>query len=188
MYYNPNTQEQKSLFDLKKLLNASIPNNVEQVNDAWFLLHQGSYPEYDAATQKVVSDGVKLIDGKYTTAYKVEALTAEEQAQQAEILAQQAADEAARQLEEAKQVRADAVAKITVEVDGMIFDGDEKAQDSMSRVASIAGVDEQNTTLPWVLADNTVANVTVAQIKEALRKALYAQAALWVVPYTGSAA
>lgn len=83
------------------------------------------------------------------------------------------------------QERAEAVSRITVEVDGMVFDGDETAQDRMSRVAAIASEEELSTQLPWVLADNTVANVTVAQIKEALRKALYAQAALWVVPYVG---
>ena len=177
MFYNPNTQEQKSLFDLKKLLNASIPNNAEQVGDDWFLLAHGTYPEYDSATQKIENDGIKLVDGKYTITYKVVALSAEE-------IAQRDAVEAESALEQAKQVRADAVAKITVEVDGMVFDGDEKAQDRMSRVAAIAGVDEQDTTLSWVLADNTVATVSVAQIKEALRKALYAQAALWVVPYT----
>ena len=34
---------------------------------------------------------------------------------------------------EAKTYRAEAVSRITVEVDGMVFDGDEKAQDSMAR-------------------------------------------------------
>ena len=36
----------------------------------------------------------------------------------------------------------------------------------------------------WVLADNTIAQVTRAQLREALRKAGIAQTAIWSDPYT----
>lgn len=89
-------------------------------------------------------------------------------------------------LAKAKAERAAAVAAITVEVDGMVFDGDEKAQERMARTVTAAtatGASMDDTTT-WVLHDNTVAQVSVKQLATALRKAGEAQTALWVVPYT----
>lgn len=83
-------------------------------------------------------------------------------------------------LERAKAERTDAVEKITVEVDGMVFDGNE---DAMRRAScAILGL-EDDETMPWVLYDNTVAEVTKAQLKQMLRLAGAKMAALWVVPY-----
>jgi hypothetical protein len=93
---------------------------------------------------------------------------------------------AAKALQEAKSERASAVSKIVVEVDGMEFDGDEDAQTRMGRTISAAvalGEDLTTTTRIWVLADNTVAAVTVAQLAKALQLAGDAQTALWTVPY-----
>lgn len=84
-------------------------------------------------------------------------------------------------LEEAKAVRADYVSKIIVEVDGMMFDGDETSQDRMARSIVALDLDE---TVQWVLADNSVALVTRGQLREALRKAGTAQTAIWSDPYT----
>lgn len=89
---------------------------------------------------------------------------------------------AAQALAEAKAERAAAVAALTVEVDGMVFDGDEKAQERMSRAVVLA--DSMDETTEWVLADNTVAVVTAAQLRRACRAAGKAQTELWVVPYT----
>lgn len=86
----------------------------------------------------------------------------------------------------AKAERARSVASLTVEVDGMVFDGDETAQERMARTVTAAtatGASMDDTTT-WVLHDNTVAQVTVRQLATALRKAGEAQTALWVVPYT----
>lgn len=92
----------------------------------------------------------------------------------------------ARALAEAKAERADAVSKITVEVDGMVFDGDEEAQTRMGRTVAAAvalGVDLDTYKQTWVLADNTVAEPTIKQLVRALKLAGEAQTALWTVPY-----
>ena len=98
------------------------------------------------------------------------------------------AELAERALVHAKAIRAEAVEKIIVEVDGMKFDGDEVSQTRMGRTIAAAialGVDIQTYTQIWVLADNTVANVTVAQLAQALKLSGEAQTALWTMPYEG---
>jgi len=71
------------------------------------------------------------------------------------------------------------VKAITVEVDGMVFDGDEISQGRMSRAVAASGNSSETTT--WILADNTPATVTAAQLKQALRLAGAAQTAVWVM-------
>ena len=93
--------------------------------------------------------------------------------------------EKAEALAQAKKERAEAVSKLTVTVDGMVFDADETSQNRMSRVvagAQALGID-QSTPQVWVLADNTVATPTVAQLAQALKLAGEAQTALWTIPY-----
>lgn len=90
------------------------------------------------------------------------------------------------ELAKAKEERAEAVSKLTVTVDGMVFDADETSQNRMSRVvagAQALGVDLNTTTQIWVLADNTVATPTVAQLAQALKLAGEKQSELWVLPY-----
>lgn len=83
-------------------------------------------------------------------------------------------------LSKAKAQRAAAVDAITVTVDGLEFDGNETAQGRMAR-AALAMTDTD--TLPWVLANNAVANVTKAQLLQALRLAGAAMAQIWVSVY-----
>lgn len=93
---------------------------------------------------------------------------------------------AAQELAQAKAERADAVSRIIVEVDGMSFDGDEASQTRMGRTIAAAvalGVDLTTEKRTWVLADNSIAEVTISQLAEALRLAGDAQMALWTVPY-----
>lgn len=94
--------------------------------------------------------------------------------------------EKAEALAQAKKERAEAVSRLTVTIDGMVFDADETSQNRMSRVvagAQALGVDMNTTTQIWVLADNTVATPTVAQLAQALKLAGEAQSELWVLPY-----
>lgn len=92
-------------------------------------------------------------------------------------------------MSDAKTERSDAVSKITVEVDGMIFDGDEKSQDRMSRAITMftsSGL-PADTTTAWVLADNTIAQVTIDQLSKALLIAGQKQTELWTKPYEDNA-
>ena len=88
---------------------------------------------------------------------------------------------AMKQLLTAKAEREDFVKRIVVEVDGMMFDGDEVSQDRMARSIIALDLGEK---VQWVLADNTIKMVTRAQLREALRKAGSAQTAIWSDPYT----
>lgn len=95
----------------------------------------------------------------------------------------------AEAMRQAKASRSDAVSRITVEVDGMMFDGDEKSQDRMSRAITMftsSGL-PADTTTAWVLADNTVAKVTIDQLTQALLLAGQKQTELWTIPYEDAA-
>lgn len=84
-------------------------------------------------------------------------------------------------LAHAKAARATEVAAITVTTTtGKTFDGDEKSQDRMARAVATM---EDTETILWVLADNTPATVTRAELREALRLAGEAQTEIWVRPY-----
>lgn len=65
---------------------------------------------------------------------------------------------------------------LTVEVDGMVFDGDEASQSRMGRASFSM---EPGETISWVLANNEPANVTKEQLAQALRLAGAAQAEFW---------
>lgn len=87
---------------------------------------------------------------------------------------------ALQELIKAKEVRAEYVSKIVVEVDGLPFDGDETSQDRMAR--SIVALNEGET-VQWVLANNVPTMVTKEQLRTALRLAGEAQTAIWADPY-----
>ena len=79
----------------------------------------------------------------------------------------------------AKKLRDAAVAAIKVTVNGKVFDGDEVAQGRISRAvaaAESAGVSAYQ----WKLADNSVAAVSLDELKQALALAFQAQSELWV--------
>lgn len=73
-----------------------------------------------------------------------------------------------------RQTKVDA---ITVEVDEMVFDGNEAAQSRMSR--EVISADDMEMVVKWILHDNTVADVTIAQLKQACRLACEAQTEIW---------
>lgn len=78
-----------------------------------------------------------------------------------------------------KDKRAVDVAKITVDVDGMVFDGDENSQARMHRAITILVGDQK---MPWTLADNTVVDVTQTILKKALTLAGTKQSEIWHLP------
>lgn len=86
----------------------------------------------------------------------------------------------AEALAQAKSERANAVENITVEVDGMIFQGDEMSQ---LRIARAIIALEDGETITWVLADDTIVKVSKEQLKQVLRKAGEKQTELWTKPY-----
>lgn len=77
-----------------------------------------------------------------------------------------------------KAARAGAVAAIKVTTAaGNTFDGDETSQGRMGRAVSCMGDGESVT---WVLANNTIAKVSRAELVEALRLAGSEQSLLWI--------
>lgn len=103
-----------------------------------------------------------------------------------ELIANPTEEELAEQaLAQAKVERAKAVSNITVEVDGMIFDGGEIDQNRMSRMVAICQANNlpMDTQITWVLADNTIAQPTIQQLAKACLLAGQKQTELWVKPY-----
>ncbi len=76
-----------------------------------------------------------------------------------------------------KAARQQAVDTITVEVDGLRFDGNEISQNRIAR--AIAASDSPEQMLAWTLADNMVVTVTVLQLKKALVLASTKQTEIW---------
>lgn len=80
-----------------------------------------------------------------------------------------------------KDARTQAVACITVTTaGGRTFDGDENSQGRMAR--AILGMQSQpeGATVQWVLHDNTVVDVGIVELQEALTLAVLRQTELWV--------
>jgi len=76
-----------------------------------------------------------------------------------------------------KRDREVAVSSITVEVDDLVFDGDELSQGRMTRaIVSL----EQDEEMPWTLADNTIVSVTKDTLQKALKLAGARQSELWI--------
>lgn len=198
MYYNPITKEQKSHYELSNYLNASIPMDTEEVEQVvteeeggsegaegieqtepiihtWYLLSEQQYPENLAEDEKAELGDIKLVDGKYIQTYNIIKLSEEE-------IAEKRKQQEAQVLICAKNARSNAVQSIIVEYDNMKFDGNEIAQERMSR-AVLANIDNQDSKIKWVLADNTVAEIYIWQLKKALELATKKQAELWIEPY-----
>ena len=82
--------------------------------------------------------------------------------------------------EQWKADRQKQVDEIIVEIDDLLFDGDETSQSRMTRGAMLAASPEEK--INWILADNTIAEVTADQLKRAARAAGLEQEKLWLPP------
>ena len=79
----------------------------------------------------------------------------------------------------ARKQKVDAVASIVVEVNGKVFDGDEVSQGRMLRAVQIASITGDVVT-KWKLQDNTVVDVTLDELKEALMLAGKEMSRIWI--------
>lgn len=174
-----NTETKKSITEYefrKKFNNIILPKKLtnellSQFNHA--LLEETPYPEYERFYFSLSEDDAINENGVWKRQWKLEPINhTEEEIANYELL-------------KAKQERSKKVSQITVEVDGMIFDGDETSQERMSRAitAALASNMATDTTTTWVLHDNSVATPTIAQLATALRLAGEEQTKLWTVPY-----
>jgi hypothetical protein len=119
--------------------------------------------EADGSQDELIEDGLVRMSQKEVTAH----------------LSPPKTDEQIR--EEFKNSRDDAVSRITVTTAaGQVFDGDEISQGRMAR--AILGMQSQpeGSTVQWVLHDNTVVDVGIAELQEALTLAGIRQTELWV--------
>ena len=126
----------------------------------------------DATLPNVFSGGVYSFDG--TTWTIVDQTRYDELVLDAKKTARSAA----------KAARAAAVEAITVTTSaGHTFNGDETSQTRMARAILALNAQPQTPvpTVVWVLADNTPAAVTAAELTEALALSGAAQAAVWVI-------
>ena len=80
-----------------------------------------------------------------------------------------------------KASREQLVSEITVTTtQGNTFDGDEASQDRMARTIVSLQSQPEGSTVQWILADNTVIDVGLAELQEALTLASQRQTELWV--------
>ena len=72
-----------------------------------------------------------------------------------------------------------AIREITVDVNSKAFDGDEVSQGRMLRAIQIAAVTGETAT-QWKLADNSIVDVTLDELKEALMLAGKEMSKIWL--------
>ena len=72
-----------------------------------------------------------------------------------------------------------AIREITVDVNSKAFDGDEISQSRMLRAIQIAAVTGETAT-QWKLADNSIVDVTLDELKEALMLAGKEMSKIWL--------
>jgi hypothetical protein len=180
MFYKPSTKER---FNTHSDIRAAHQDtSLPAVLDADALAGLGLFevavvaPEFDPITQSATELEPTSVDGKLTQQWVVSDLPPD-------AVTENRARAEREALAAAKAARHEKIAAIVVTTAaGNAFDGDEKSQDRMTRaLAAMEAAD----TLPWVLHDNTVATVTRAELKEALRAAGTELSKLWLAPLTG---
>lgn len=172
--------------------NTSFGPLIDYASFGYAIVYPTPQPEHDRVIQTARRLPAVLTDkGHYEESWEVvkrfndytdaDGVLHTRDEQEAEAIAKDAEEKAARALAAAKSARQAEVEAITVTTaSGKVFDGDEDAQNRMSRAGN--AMDEADT-LPWVLADNSIAQVTRAELREALKLAGAAMAEIWVRPY-----
>ena len=176
MYINTTTLQRTSESEIRSAFpNTSFPQPFSPP-DNYAVLFATPQPTHDPITQMVREATSALTDkGHWEQQWEVVALDAET------VTANQLA-KAERDRESFKAGRIAAVEAITVTTTaGNTFDGDEISQTRMSRAILVLSTGAA-TSVPWVLADNTVIQATAAELTEALALAGAEQAQLWVLP------
>lgn len=69
MYYNPETKETVELDELRRKLNASIPEGAEEAG-GWHLVHSGEAPTA-GENETAVPDEIVEQDGIYVQTYRI---------------------------------------------------------------------------------------------------------------------
>jgi hypothetical protein len=129
-------------------------------------------------------DGAEKVNGVWQTKFRVTPRFADieggktRQEQEDEYVAIVSANALADARELFKVQRAKDVERITVEVDGMVFDGDETSQNRMARAVVALNAASVTSTM-WTLSDNSSVEVTVVQLAQALVKSGQAQTSIW---------
>lgn len=170
---------------IKYTYNGETYKSLAQLRKAIFDTERIAFgsPKTQADWDAMAAHEVTRADGATATVGLAHPVTQIEYNPEDELTAE---EKAAKQMRLAKNLRALTVSKITVEVDGLVFDGDEESQSRMSRTISSAvaqGADLSTTMRTWVLADNSIAEVSVLQLARALELAGDAQTEAWVKPY-----
>lgn len=129
-------------------------------------------PQTSRTQKAILGDPVLKDDGFYYQNWIIVDMS-EDEMRQVDLAEQVSARAAFKQQ---RQEKIDALTVVTV-ADGYCFDGDEKSQDRMSSAISTMNDGES---IPWVLADNSVANATKEHLKDALRQAGLRMAQIWV--------
>lgn len=78
-----------------------------------------------------------------------------------------------------KKAKLDSVATIRVVVGNKVLDGDEISQSRMLRAIQIAAIASETTTM-WKLADNSIVEVTLDELKEALALSGKEMSKIWL--------
>ena len=172
MFYSTPSQFGLTFDQVRKLFpQLSLRLNGEIQSEELNSYKPAPTPDYSPATHTVRE--VAPVDG--VQCWEVCALSPEQVEDN-----QHAADAAAH--EQKKAAREEAVSRIRVTTaSGKLFDGDETSQTRMARaVVALQAAGQPETT--WVLADNTPATVTLAELAEALALAGTEQTRLWVAP------
>jgi hypothetical protein len=129
-------------------------------------------------------DGAEKVNGVWRTKFRVTLRFADieggktRQEQEDEYVAIVSANALADARDLFKIQRAKDVERITVEVDGKVFDGDETSQNRMTRAVVALKAADTPTTM-WTLSDNSTVEVTTSQLEQALVKSGQAQTSIW---------